>query len=401
MTDQQPVQEPSRDQARSSLRWALSAAMVLILGAGAFVLLQRLAPVPADQPPRQAPLAEFAVVTPVGETLSVTAEGVVRAAAEVALVSEVSGRITEVAEGLVSGGRFDQGDLLVRIDDAPFRVDLAEARAAVKRAEAELEDARNQVDRVSRLAARDFNAEAQLEDARVNRRRAQSALEQAQAAVERARIRLDDARIRAPFDSRVLTENVAVGQFLAPGQEVARLFATGTGEVRVGLSRDDAGALVAARGGGGPDRLVGMEARVNSALGPDTTSRLGRVDRVVPAVERAARTIELVVRVDDAFSATPDRPPLLLDDLVTVNFAVPGRPGWWKLPATALKQPGQLWRLSADDTLEPVPVAVVLRSGNHAVVASEDLQKGDRVLLTDLRAPVAGLAVRPREAAPQ
>lgn len=382
-------------------KWAVAGLAVIALGALAFWVLQAMAPRPVEERAELAPLAEFATIEPVGDSLALPAEGFVQAQARVAVVSEVSGRITEVAEGLVSGSRFRAGDLLVSIDDEPFRADLAEAEAAVSRAEVELRNADNQLERIRRLEAQNFSARSRLEDAQINRQRAESALEQARASVERARIRLDDTRIAAPFDSEIISEEAAVGRFVSPGEEIARLFATDFGEIRLGISRREATLLAEAGGGARAGRfeLAGIPAEVVSGNGAVTYA--GVVDRVEPVIDTRSRTVNLVVRVDDAFAEGAGKPPLLLEDLVEVRLQLVGRKGWWRLPATALKQPGRLWRLADDDTLEPLEVRVLFRADDEAVVESGELRRGDRVLLTDLASPVAGLEVRPRKPAQQ
>ncbi|WP_404363595.1 efflux RND transporter periplasmic adaptor subunit [Marinobacter sp.] len=387
-------QSPER---KSRFIWGLAGLAVLVLGLLVFWLLQALAPRPEAEPPELAPLAEFAPVEPVGSRLALPVEGFVRARARISLVSEVSGRITQVAEGLVSGGRFREGDLLVQIDREPFEADVADARASVSRAEAELKNARDQLARIRKLETRDFSAEAQLDDAEVNEQRAASALEQARANLANARIRLDDTRIHAPFDSEIIAEEASLGRFVSPGEEIAQLFATDFGEIRVGLSLNEAALVARANGRAGYSDLVGTAAEVRVSSADTAAAYEGFVAQVEPAVDRQARTVNLVVRVDGAFTPDGDRPRLLLDDLVDVRLELTGRSDWWHIPATALKQPGRVWRLREDQTLEPIDVEVLFRPDDRAVIQTGQLGPEDRLLLTDLASPVAGLEVRPRE----
>lgn len=399
MNDAVKHEQSDTTRAGARLKWVLATVIVLTLGAIGYLLLVSLAPQPAQQQPALAPLAEFVPLEPVGETLTLPVQGFVQASDQVALVSEVNGRIAEVADALVSGGRFRAGDWLVRIEDDLFRVDVAQAEAAVARAEAELQNARNQVARLRELESRDFSAQAQLDDAEVNEQRAASALAQARASLERARIRLNDTEIVAPFDSQVITEQASTGDFVSPGRQIATLFATEFGEVTVALSRDEAELLVKAGNGAesANHSAVGTLARILPREGGGQFSYRGVVDRVSPAVDGPTQTIEMVVRVAEAFADDTDRPPLLLGDLVEVHMELTGRGDWWRVPQTALKQPGRLWRLADDQTLRPLEVVVVLRSNNTAVVQSQALTQGDRVLVSDLKAPVDGLKVRPLE----
>ena len=382
-------------ESKSRFLWGLAGFAVLALGLLVFWLLQVLAPQPEAEPPELAPLAEFAPIEPAGDRLELPAEGFVRARAQISVVSEVSGRITSVAKGLVTGGRFRRGAWLVQIDEEPFAAAVADARASVRRAEAELENARDQLARMRQLETRNFSARAQLDDAEVNEQRAESALDQAQANLETALIRLDDTRIHAPFDSKIISERAALGRFVGPGEEIARLFATDFGEVRIGLSPEEAALLARANNRAGYSDLTGIEAKVHASPPDVGAVYQGVVAQVEPEVDRQARTVNLVVRVDEAFTDYDNRPGLLLGDLVEVRLALQGRDGWWRIPATALKQPGRVWRLTNGNALEPLEVEVLYRADGRALIQSEKLGADDRLLLTDLAGPVAGMEVRP------
>lgn len=382
-------------------KWFLAGVAVLLVGAGVFLLLQTLAPEPTSDPPALVPQAEFAPVEPVNKNLLLPAKGFVRSRARVGVVSEVSGRIEEVAEGLVSGTRFQAGDTLVRIEAERYQAELREAQAAVDQARAELHRARDQVKRFSALEQKNLQSESRLEEAQLTEQQAQSGLDQAEATLIRAQDRLDDTTIKMPFDGQILNENVAVGRFVRPGQEIAQLFATDYGEVVVGLSERQVSLLRYRAESGETEAeltpLPGVEAEICKTLDGRELQYTGVVDRVEPAVDPGSQTLSAVVRVDKAFAVDRQKPPLLLDELVDVVLLLPGKSHWWRVPATALKDK-RLWRLRSDQTLEAVDMRVLMRTDAGLIVESSELEAGDRVLLTDLKMLATGLKVRPRGA---
>lgn len=361
--------------------------MVLLCGIAGFLALQWLAGGTATRPSPSPPLVDAGLVEVAGDTVPLVAEGFVRAPAAIELVSEVEGRIVRIADGLKSGARFASGTLLVELDNAIYSVALAEARATLQRARSELQQAQNQADRITALANRNLRSEASLEETLVARDRAEAAVEQAEAAVRRAEIRLDDTRIHAPFDALVVEERAALGRYMRPGESVARLAATDHAEIEVGLSPDQATVLA------GAPSPVGLDARIWPARSENGPGHAAVVDRVQPEIDPASRTLDLVVRVDEGFRAAGDRQPLRLGELARVSIQAPAGPDWWRIPAAALKQSDRLWRLDDQDRLEAVPVDVILRGGDHAIVRSETLAAGDRILLTDLAQPAPGLQV--------
>jgi RND family efflux transporter MFP subunit len=369
-------------------RWALVAAAVLAAGLAAAAALVLFPDAPGREAAPAAPLARFATVEAPPETVSLRADGEVRAPERIRLVAEVPGRIVRVAEGLESGARLAAGDLVVEIDPATYETAVADARARLASAEAELGRARDQAGRIEALAADDLDSESRLEAARTTRDAAEAAVERARAALREAELRLEDTRLLAPFDATVVEESAAPGRFLAAGESVAELAAVGAAEIEIGLPPAAERTLRTATGAAG---ARGLGARVRpDGPGP----RRAVVDRIQPEIDPRARTLDLVVRVPGAFDEAADGPPLRLGELVTVAVEVPAADDWWRVPATALKGPARLWRLGDDDRLEPVDVTVLVRQADHALVATDALAAGDRVLLTDLVNPAPGQPVR-------
>ncbi|MCH8489668.1 MAG: biotin/lipoyl-binding protein, partial [Oceanicaulis sp.] len=100
----------------------------------------------------------------------IPAAGPVRAATEVEIGAEVTGRILEIHADF--NDPVSAGDLLARIDPAPFESAVAQARAqlaareaAARSAAANLDDARAQAARLERLAASAAGRQADLESA--------------------------------------------------------------------------------------------------------------------------------------------------------------------------------------------------------------------------------------------
>lgn len=369
--------------------WPWLTALVALIGIGGAAAVILSAGSPGETPGPAAPLAEFVSVQPAGDTVILASEGFVSAPEEIDLVSEVEGRVVSIADDFRSGARFAAGATLFKIDPALYAAALQQAEADLASARSALDEANNQLDRLSALAAEDFSSEARQDQVRVDRDAAAARVEQAEAAVERARIRLGDTTIRAPFDAWIVEESVAPGRYVRPGEPLARVAATGAAEIEIGLSPAQA-ALLTTR----VSDPAGLPARV-AARGIDMR---GRIDRVKPRIDPAARTLDLVVRVDGAFSADRGQGTLRLDELAAVAVEVPAEEGWWRLPARALKSAGRVWRIADDDTLQPVDVKLVLRGGDYTTV-SGPLAAGDRVLLTDLTSPAPGFEVRPLESA--
>ncbi len=153
---------------------------------------------------------------------------------------EVAGRVIWVSPSFASGGFFDDGQPLLRIEPSDYREAVIQARAAAAREELRAARERAEAD-VARKEWGDLGGgeatpltlrEPQLAEA-------EAALEAARAALERAERNLDRTEIRAPYDGRVRHKQVDVGQYVTPGTPVATIYAVDYAEVRLPLADEE------------------------------------------------------------------------------------------------------------------------------------------------------------------
>ncbi len=385
-------------------RWRLLVLVILAAGVGGFVLLQVLKPRPAVSPPvKQLPLVRVAPVEAREGALAVTGHGLVKPRSEVALAAELSGRVTFVSPDLVTGGRFAQGDVLVRIDPEPFRAALAQAVAERQSAQASLELSEQQLKRTEQLIAQNFLARQTLDERIASRDQARAQLARAEAVEKSRQIDLDRTVIRAPFKGRVLSEKVDPGDTVQPGKELARIFADDAVEIAVSLT-DREVALIAdpwrAPGGG---RQPGASATVTVEHGGTRYRWPGRVDRVEAAVDSATRTFNVVVRVDNpatrgepVSAGAAAAPPLLVGMYATVEITGRDAGRYALVPRRALRDGNRVWLLADGDVVAIRPVTVLYDAGDEAAVAG--LDGASRVIVSDLKVVTEGMPVRVLEA---
>lgn len=135
--------------------------------------------------------------TSADETLSGTIEGT-----EYRVAPTVAGRIETVT--VSEGDAVEAGEVLVRLDDEAFRLQLDQARAAVRAARAQLEQ------------ARDDGTDAEIEAAKAQ-------LDQARAAVSLAKVQVRYAVVTAPHDGIVVAVTGNAGENASPGRTVLTL----------------------------------------------------------------------------------------------------------------------------------------------------------------------------------
>lgn len=164
------------------------------------------------------PPAEVAVVTV--EPRPITIEEILPGRLEAKQVAQVRAR----ASGIVlerlfrEGSEVKAGDVLFRIDPAPLKAALNQARAALARAKANRTQAELTVKRYEPLIAKNAISTQAYDNAVAARELAQAEVAQAEAAVEIAQLNLDYATVEAPISGRIGAALVTVGALVSQAE---------------------------------------------------------------------------------------------------------------------------------------------------------------------------------------
>ena len=199
-------------------------------------------------------------------SLEVEALGTARASESIDVTSKVSNVVTAIR--FTEGQQVRKGDVLVELDGAQARADLAVADAALKESASQLQRSRE-------LYETKVLSDQQIEQI-------ESTYSANVARVAAARSRLSDTIIRAPFDGRVGLRRASVGGLVAPGTVITTLDDTSTIKLdftvpeRV-VAAMKPGLTLEARSVAYPDRVFeGKVASVDSRVDPNTRSVIVR-----------------------------------------------------------------------------------------------------------------------------
>jgi len=222
----------------------------------------------------------------------VSGPGVVHAVSAVKISSAVMGRIAKLA--VREGDRVVEGDTLLLIEDSQYRARLTQAdashRAALARLElarARLADARDDLERKTKLAESRLVSTREVEVAQTayavaeaEYRAAEHAVAEAQALLEAARDDLNKTVITSPMSGTVTSLNVEEGEIVItgtmnnPGTVIMTISKLDTMEVRAQIDETDVTKVA-----------VGQKAEITVDAFPDTI-----LQGVVSSVGSSART---------------------------------------------------------------------------------------------------------------
>lgn len=373
---------------------------------------------PLREPGSQAPFVTTAPATGRDGAIPVYSAGTVRPRAEIDVAAQINGKVASVAPAFLSGGRVSAGEVLFRIDDADYlnRVQQARANVAAQlvgllQAEEEARIARAEYEGFLRRRADDAPPPGEASPLTLREPQlaaARAALARDSAALADAELALSRTEVRAPFSGIVRTEMVDVGQFVAAGQGVGRLYADDAVEVVVPLSDADAALIPDLWTLDAGDDDASVEATVMAEYGDASYAWSGYVDRAEAALDEQTRTIDVVVRVPDPFAggraATPEGdvaeaedgpggPPLLVGQFVEVRIAGAAPERYFTVPRSALRTGNEVWALRQDTLVTIVPVGVLQRA-DELVYVTGGLAEGQAVVLSGLQFATEAMVVR-------
>lgn len=279
----------------------------------------------------------------------------------VSVSAQVNGPV--IAVNVKNGDRVKRGDILFRIDPAPFRVALEQAEAQLAAAHlqtsqlrtqaagtgaditgssANLQIKRNALSRQAALLKRGFTTRADYEDALNEVRTAETALAdararaanahaaiapgeqpsiaQAQAAVDKARLELSRTEVRAPMEGTIAnSDRLQVGQMAVQGVGMLSLVQNQAAWVEANFKEKDVGKMVPGqRAKIEIDAYPGVDFKAHiQSVGAGTGSEFA----IIPAQNANGNWVKVTQRVPVrvAFDGNPGKPLIAgLSTTVTV-----------------------------------------------------------------------------------
>lgn len=324
-------------------------------------------------------LVRTAVVGEATATRELSFAGEVRARFETPLGFRVGGKI--VSREAEVGSVVTAGQVLARLDPKDLQLAVQTVESELSAGHANLKLAQADFKRFGDLRSKGFISQSELDSRRNTLQAAQDRVNAAEAQLDQARNQVRYANLVADHDGVITAVNAEAGQVVAAGQPVLRLAQLGEKDIAISVPEQRIEDLKTAQ-------------TIAITLWADPGRRYqGRVREIAPASDPSTRTYAAKIAVDNADDA------LRWGMTAEVLLSQPGSPAMM-LPLTALytkTDKPSVWVV--DPTTSTVNQVAVETGGFDAnqVIIKSGLKAGDIVVTAGANLLIPGQPVRRME----
>ena len=212
--------------------------------------------------------------------------GTLNADEEVTVSSEVDGIIRQIK--VEEGSIVNKGSLLVEINEIDYSLDWKRSEAALKQAEANLDNAQTEYKRQEALYKEELVTKQQFDDITTKVALAKAALDGAKATLAISREKLTRTKIYSPLNGAVKEKKVSVGDYVRNGTPLLQLIRVNPLKLNFTVSEKDAASI-----------KIGQEVAFSVDSYPAKQFK-GKVSLFYPNVEEKTRTLQAEALVNNS-----------------------------------------------------------------------------------------------------
>lgn len=172
---------------------------------------------------------------------SITVPGKVVSKLRVDVTPSIAGRLTNVY--VEEGDEVKKGELLARLDDREAKSNLKRSEANLRNAEEDVSLAERSLKRLRQAFSKGAVARQLVEEAEVELRSAKARHSVAEEEVRTAKLSLENPRIVAPFAGTITSRYVEMGQWVVPSETLFTLVDQSQREIEVRVDAADSGGI--------------------------------------------------------------------------------------------------------------------------------------------------------------
>ena len=366
--------------------------LIIIIGVAGFNKLKATKKTIEKQKPEiPLPMVRTVTVNTGPMQIILSSQGSAKPVQETQLVPQIKGKIVEMASSLVNGGIFRKNDILLSIEPVDYEISVTLAQARVKEAESLFKLAQEE----SAAAADEWRQHNSSEDPpplvikEPQLAASRALLEAERSNLKETRLNLERTRLAAPFNGRVVSENVDIGQYVSPGQLLATLHSTDAAEIVIPM--EDADLFWFDVPEFTTDNPIGAKAEVKAAVAGKKIRWSGRVVRSEGRINELTRMHNVVVLVEKPYASLP---PLAAGQFVEIDIYGRTIDQATVIPRSAMRENQTVWVVNPDESRLYFRKVKVARASYDGLVIESGLSDNEMVVISSLKTVSDGMKVR-------
>ena len=224
-------------------------------------------------------------------------------------------------------------------------------------------------------------------------KQAKALLDVAKAQVESAEKKLNKTEITAPYTGRIQNVNIDLGTTILPGQPIGAMYTSSEIEITLAVKDSDLQFLSIPMDG----RKLNVNEKSNVIIKTfykgENQSWKGNLERVDGVIDPITRMINLIAVFKNDF-IEKDKPTLPIGLFVEAKIDGILLKNVFKIPSSALSADNTIYIVDKNNNLE-LRKLKVLKKYNEYVIVKDDLQVGERIVISKLNNASVGMKINP------
>lgn len=299
------------------------------------------------------------------------------------LSSQVSGQIVAVSENFKAGQFFSKGDVLVTLDDRDYNIRVQSASAERAQAQVALDEEKA----LSAQAIKDrknLGTMSQASDYALRKPQmaaAQAKLQAADANLKQAQLDVERTRITAPYDGRLLTKKVSVGQVVSSSTALADIYAIDSAQVELPIKNSQLALINLPNNHLGEQRFNTSPITLLNNEGGVAQAWSAQIARTSGAIDENTQQISVIAEISQPFAKANKR-SLNIGQFVTASIEGKIIDDALIIPNAAIYQ-GSYVYLHIDGLLERRNITISYQNNRESLV-TEGINRGEKLVVTPL-----------------
>jgi len=328
-------------------------------------------------------------VEPKTYAAKITALGEVVSSRQITMKSQVEGKVVFLSNKLETGNMVKEGELLLRVEQSAFQLQVAEAnnrlataKISLLKEEREKKDARTNW----QLSGMKGKPASPLVLRKPQLAAAQSEVDAAKASLQYAKTMLGQTEIRAPYDAVVIRRHINSAEMLFAADEIATLFGVESVEVSIHLDPESWALL--------PESL--QETGVTLFGTGQAASWQAVIIRKSYHLDQESRLRTLILQVQHPLECTPK---LLPGTFVRAEITGRPIPGLLQIPESAFTKQGLVWLVDVKKQLHKYQLEPLFYDNGAVYVPVPETEDNSplQVAVSPNASFVNGLHVKPSQ----